>query len=271
MDIDAQAGSAENALSELQAALKSRDSRTKSSAAVESQRNIANCERLAQRVKNALESYRLELRALPQPQQAEHQHRLRGLEEGLKQARAQIDWKRLDAEHAASASAASASASASAGAGGGEAEGGAMSLEQAVVAADKIQNESQASVARSLGMVLQAEQVGISTLEKMHEQDEQMARIGEDVEDIKANIARSRKLVGQIARGAARDRCIQMLFALIVIAIMIMIALALTGNDGGELNVPDPVRQVGRGDRDRDEEGARRRLALRGVSSLLRA
>ena len=36
---------------------------------------------------------------------------------------------------------------------------------------------------RSLGVALQAEQVGIATLGTMHAQEEQMARIGEEVED----------------------------------------------------------------------------------------
>merc|ERR1719414_2374086 len=107
-----------------------------------------------------------------------------------------------------------------------------MSLEQATVVAEQVQNQSKASVARSLQMVLEAEQ---------------MAKITEEVEDIKANIQRSKKLVGQIARSAASDRCIQMLCVLIAVAIMVMIALAATGRDGGQMNVPDPVRQGGSG------------------------
>mmetsp|Transcript_138686 Transcript_138686/g.360467 ORF Transcript_138686/g.360467 Transcript_138686/m.360467 type:complete len:262 (-) Transcript_138686:70-855(-) len=250
MDIDAQAGAAQKALNELQQAVQSglKDSRGKASSTsvAERQKQLASCERLAQRVKNALESYKLELRVLPREQQAEHQHRIRNFEEALRQARAQIDWKRFDTESAAAAAAAAdAPSSAAGGASGTEEDGGPMTLEQAVATADHIQNESRSSVARSLGMALQAEQVGIATLEKMHEQNEQMARIGEEVEDIKANIARSKKLVGQIARGAARDRCIQMLCVLITIAIMVMVVLAITGKDNGELQVPDAVRQVG--------------------------
>mmetsp|Transcript_5910 Transcript_5910/g.14595 ORF Transcript_5910/g.14595 Transcript_5910/m.14595 type:complete len:124 (+) Transcript_5910:254-625(+) len=121
-----------------------------------------------------------------------------------------------------------------------------MTLEQAVATSDKIQDESKASISRSLGMVLQAEQVGIITLQKMHEQEEQMARIAEDVEDVKANIARGKKLVSQIAKGAARDRCTQALCVLITVAILIMLTLAVIGRDGGELNMPEGVRQVGR-------------------------
>ncbi|CAE8696364.1 unnamed protein product, partial [Polarella glacialis] len=147
------------------------------------------------------------------------------------------DWKKLDAESSKPPGMEGARAV-------GE-DSGPMSLEQAVVAADTTQRASRDSLNRSLGMVLQAEQVGISTLQTMNEQDEQLGRIGEDVEDIKANIQRSKKLVGQIARSAASDRCIQMICVLITVAVMVMIALAATGNDGGELNVPDPVRQGG--------------------------
>merc|ERR1711933_265392 len=116
------------------------------------------------------------------------------------------------------------------------------------VAADQIQNESQASVKRSMQAVLQAEQVGIATLVKMHQQEEQMNRISEEVEDIKANIKRSKKLLAQIARGAAHDRCVRMLCLMITIAVLVMIVLGATGRDGGRLNVPDDVREFGEED-----------------------
>mmetsp|Transcript_67968 Transcript_67968/g.141925 ORF Transcript_67968/g.141925 Transcript_67968/m.141925 type:complete len:243 (+) Transcript_67968:204-932(+) len=240
MDLDSQAAAAERALEELQKAVQpgSKGSADKTVAA--KQQRIASCEKLAQRVKNALDSYKLETRTLSPAEQVPHQHRIRSLEEGLKQAKTQIEWKRLDTEAAA--------AHPSSGGSGPQApdvEAGPMSLQEAVESADRTQDESQASLARSMNMVLRAEEVGIATLTKMHEQEEQMARIAEDVEDVKANIARSKKLVSQIARGAARDRCIQLLCAMITIAIMVMIALAVTGNDDGALNVPEGVRQVG--------------------------
>jgi len=242
MDIEVQASAAERALSELQQAVQvgGKESRRKKlvNSTAEQQKQIAQCERLAHRVKNAIESYRLELRALPREQQSEHQSRLRGLDESLRQARAQIDWKRMDADQAAAALSVGAPA-------GAEAETAPMTLEQAVTAGNDIQDASKASVARSLGMALQAEQVGIATLGKMNEQDEQMARISGEVDDIQANIARSRKLVGQIASGAARNRCIQVLCLLITVTVLVAITLAATGKDGGELNVPDAVRQGG--------------------------
>lgn len=231
MDLDAQARHAERTLSELQQAAQGSG---KGTSALEQQQRIKECERVALRAKNALESYKLELRSLPPEQQAEQQQTLRGLEDGLKKARAQMEWRRFDAEAAATAVS-----------GATEATDGPMTMEQAVATADRIQNESQASVARSMGMALQSEEVAIATLGKMHEQEEQMARIGEEMEDVKANIQRSKKLVSRIARNAARDRCNQSLCVLIAIAVMVMITLAATGKDGGQLNVPDAVRQFG--------------------------
>eukprot|EP00933_Yihiella_yeosuensis_P039933 TRINITY_DN34104_c0_g1_i1.p1 TRINITY_DN34104_c0_g1~~TRINITY_DN34104_c0_g1_i1.p1 ORF type:complete len:240 (+),score=49.38 TRINITY_DN34104_c0_g1_i1:98-817(+) len=239
MDVDGQAASVEKSLAELRNIVQASGSKKKGKDN-DQMKQISDAERVAQRVKNSIESYKLELRVLPKEEQMIHMGKLREFEEALKQCRTQIDWKRLDVEAANRPS-------------GGDCpsqpdcEGGPMTLEQAVATAEKTQEQSKASLNRSLGMVLQAEQVGISSLEQMHAQEEQLNRIGEDVEDIKANIARSKKLVGQIARSAAGDRCIQMLCVLIAIAIMVMISLAATGHDGGDLNVPDPVRQQGSG------------------------
>jgi len=229
MDIDAQARYAEQALAALQEAAQGGG---KKATASEQQQRLKDCERAALRAKNAMESYKLELRSLPEEQQVAQQHRLQTLENGLKQAKAQMQWRRFDAE-AAAAAASPGQASAE----------GPMTCEQALATADKIQDASQASVARSMGMVLQSEEVAIATLGRMHEQEEQMARIGHEMEDVKANIQRSKKLVTQIARNAARDRCNQGLCVLIAVAVMIMLTLAITGKDGKRLNVPDAVRQ----------------------------
>eukprot|EP00930_Biecheleria_cincta_P087344 TRINITY_DN7658_c0_g1_i1.p1 TRINITY_DN7658_c0_g1~~TRINITY_DN7658_c0_g1_i1.p1 ORF type:complete len:234 (+),score=64.38 TRINITY_DN7658_c0_g1_i1:138-839(+) len=232
MDLEGQYNTAEQALNELRHSLQA-----KKLSSQDQLKHLAELERLAQRVKNALESYRLEMRELARNDQGPHLTRLKNLEDGLKQCRTQMDWKRLDV-----------SAKSQGADGGGSAaaeDSRPITLDQAVAVAENTQKESKSSLARSLGMVLQAEQVGIATLEKMHAQEEQMSRIGEDMEDIKENLKRSKKLVGQIARSAANDRCIQALCAMIAIAILIMITLAITGHDGGQLKSLDAVRQDG--------------------------
>eukprot|EP00434_Breviolum_minutum_P003556 symbB.v1.2.003129.t1/scaffold128.1/size312424/3 len=225
MDIDSQRSSAEEALNQLRRSIQAIAGRKDA--------KFSDCDRQIQAVKNAIDSYRLEMRGLPAEDLGRHRAQLKNLEDGLKQCRTQLDWKRLDAQTARGAESLT-----------GVAEDGPVTLEQATAIAESTQKESKASLSRSLGLVVKAEQIGISTLEKMHEQEETFDRIAEDMEDIKANIQRSRKLVGQIARNAAGDRCIQCLCVMITIAVLVMITLAITNKDGGQLTVLDPVRQT---------------------------
>merc|ERR1719261_1386402 len=100
-----------------------------------------------------------------------------------------------------------------------------MTTQQAAQVAENVQNASMESLARTKKQVLESEQVGISTLGKMHEQTEQLNRIQEENEDIRANLKRSKKLLGQIARNAKSDWCIRVVCLLITIAIVVMIIL----------------------------------------------
>jgi len=244
MDIDCHSAVAEKALQELRQALQVNVPR---GSAQQRQQGEAACERLAQRTKNSLDSYKLELRALPSDQQTEHADRLNKLEEGLRHCRAQLDWRRLDKEALATQEqGASSGGGAAIGTVGSEVDG-VITLDQAKAVAESTQEESHKSVMRSIQGVLRAEQIGIATLDEMHKQEEQIDRIEEEVYDIQADLKRSKKLVVQMARSAASDRLIWILCALITVALMVMIILAATGKDGGKLNVPDEVRQVGRG------------------------
>jgi len=240
MDADAQAAAAERALHELQGALQAAvGQKSKGATYDDRMREVEGWEKKALRVKNSLDSYRLEMRGLGAEDQAAHSQRLKSLEEGLRLARQQIEWKRYDAANLNSASGGSAGVSLTAAESNPDQP---LTLEQATQEADRIQDASQASVKRSMGMALQAEQVGISTLQKMHEQEEQMDRIEEGMQDVKANIKRSKKLVNQIARSAMSDRCIQALCVLITIAVMVMIVLAMVGKDG---EPPGEERRLG--------------------------
>jgi len=232
MDIEVQASAADKALQDLQQAVQAASKGKRD----EQVKQIALCETKAQRLKHSLDSYRLELRDLPSDEQAIHRERLKALEDNFKQCRTQIEWKRLDVESSAPSSSSDMTSS-------GAEPDGPVSVEQAVAMASEVQNQSELSVARTKKMALEAEDMGTNILQTMNEQTEQLRHIKDDVEDIKADLVRSKKLVGMIARSAASDRCIQMLCVLVTISIMIMIVLAMTGRDGGELNVPDPVRQ----------------------------
>jgi len=232
--IESHAVAAEKALHELQTTLQASVKDTRS----EKQQQVAIGEKLAQRVRHAVDSYRLEIKALSPEKQIAHLGRARDIEAQLKLCRTELDWKRFDIKRNGE----SEGLFGGGGGGGGDDDEHEMSLEQTVAAAERIQDKSEASLLRTRQMAAEAETIGISTLEEMHKQEEQLDQVAEDMEDVKANIKRSKKILSQIAKSAANDRCIKVLCVLIVIALLVMIVLAITGRDGGSLLVPDQVR-----------------------------
>merc|ERR1740121_2243614 len=75
MDADSQAASAERALQELQQALQAA-TLPKGAKQDDRMRQVEDLERRALRVKNAVDSYRLEMRALSAEEQSTHKERL---------------------------------------------------------------------------------------------------------------------------------------------------------------------------------------------------
>jgi len=106
-----------------------------------------------------------------------------------------------------------------------------LDRQQAIAVGDVIVGKATASVERSKQMALESEQLGNQTLQKMQEQQEKMEAIYESFEEIEGNVARSRKLLGKIAQGAANDRMIQCLCIFIVIAIVVAVTLNQTTVD----------------------------------------
>lgn len=193
MDVDTQASVAERALEELERALKM-GSGSATDGPNEQQKHLAHCEDLERRLRLAIASYRLETRMLVGDQLVEHSARLGKLKDGLANCRSQSSWQRFDYVAVGAVDRADVSGSRNADA--------PMTLEQAVTVADCYQDASAKALQQTQRMALEAEQIGISTLQTINEQDEQLDRIGTDVEDIKASVSKSRKLLRQIKWGA---------------------------------------------------------------------
>merc|ERR1719188_1239785 len=101
MDLDAQAQSCEKAIQEIHNALQVKPTKGKKAAgdkASEPVRQVQACERAFHHAKNCIDSYKLEMRSLPMADQGPHQNTLKSMEDSLKSCKAQIEWKRLDAE-----------------------------------------------------------------------------------------------------------------------------------------------------------------------------
>jgi len=79
-----------------------------------------------------------------------------------------------------------------------------MSLQQAMSTAHAYQDASKASVQRSKKLALQCEEVGICTLGEMHKQEETLERIDRDIQEVKQNVSKSKKLVRSLAVGALK-------------------------------------------------------------------
>mmetsp|Transcript_68474 Transcript_68474/g.164434 ORF Transcript_68474/g.164434 Transcript_68474/m.164434 type:complete len:240 (+) Transcript_68474:112-831(+) len=237
MDIDEVASRAEKALRDFQGMVQG-SSKAKGSTD-EDERLYQAWEKAAQKAQHALDSYRVELRSLPKTEQDAHKQRLKKLEDGLRTGRGELNWKRTQARNQAAQSLLEAQAPQ-----GGIDEEAGLTLEQVRAEAEGIQDASKQSLARTMKTALEAERVGIATLEKMHAQEEQLDGIKEELEDVRANLKRSKKLLSQIARNAAGDRCVQLLCLGLVAAVIICMILAATGMDGGKLNAPsaDEIR-----------------------------
>jgi hypothetical protein len=79
--------------------------------------------------------------------------------------------------------------------------------------------------------VVESEQIGINTLQKMENQNEQMEKIYEDFDEIDGNLARSKRILGHIAQSAVNDRCIQVLTVLVFIGVVVVLVQQFTKKD----------------------------------------
>lgn len=103
-----------------------------------------------------------------------------------------------------------------------------LTIQQAVVKGDKIQDRTQEAVDRIQKLVADAEDVGLATAQKMDEQLVQMGYVGEGITDVEYNAKRARHTAKVMARNAASDRCIQVLSVAILICVVIAIILIAT-------------------------------------------
>ena len=116
---------------------------------------------------------------------------------------------------------------------------------QVIQVGDRLQDNTEASLKRTLRMATEAEGIGTAVLGRLAEQEEKMNRMHEDMDDVQANLQRSKRVLGQLARGAASDRCVQLLCFFITLAVLACIVMAAMGYDEGKFNLPDEVRRGG--------------------------
>ena len=127
--------------------------------------------------------------------------------------------------------------------GGGEDQVVAREQRKAIALGDQLQDKTEASLKRIQKMAAEAETLGATALHQMQAQEERLNAFNEDLDEIDSDLRRARQVIGQLAKGAAGDRCVQLLCVFISLALLLCLVLAMIGGDGGEMNVPDEVRR----------------------------
>lgn len=105
-----------------------------------------------------------------------------------------------------------------------------LDKQQALAVGDVLLDKAEKSLARTKKLVVESEQMGISTLQKMENQNEQMDKIYEDFDEIDGTLARSKRILGHIAQSAVNDRCIQVLTLFVFIAIVVVLVQSFSGD-----------------------------------------
>lgn len=105
-----------------------------------------------------------------------------------------------------------------------------LDKQQALAVGDVLLDKAEKSLARTKKLVVESEQMGISTLQNMENQNEQMDKIYEDFDEIDGTLARSKRILGHIAQSAVNDRCIQVLTLFVFIAIVVVLVQSSSGD-----------------------------------------
>jgi SNARE protein len=85
---------------------------------------------------------------------------------------------------------------------------------------------------RTRRLALQTEVKASSIDQALVAQSEQLQRVNREFDDIDSNITRSKKIMGQLVRSYAQDKCIQVLCGVITVCVLVMVVLAVTSASG---------------------------------------
>lgn len=102
--------------------------------------------------------------------------------------------------------------------------------------ATRIQDKTQTSLSTTQNLIAESKQVGMSTVEELHRQREQLGNIDSDVNRMEDNLKRADRLIKTFGKRMATDKMIQC-FA--CVNVMIMVGLIVYSVVKGGLNSKD--------------------------------
>ncbi|KAM1158711.1 hypothetical protein ACFX19_032537 [Malus domestica] len=112
-----------------------------------------------------------------------------------------------------------------------------MTNQQLMDNGNQMMNETDQAIERSKKVVHETINVGTETTQALKAQTEQMSRIVNELDSIHFSIKKASKLVKEIGRQVATDRCIMGLLVLIVIGVIAIIIVKLVHPNNK--NIPD--------------------------------
>lgn len=108
-----------------------------------------------------------------------------------------------------------------------------------------VMRDDRKALDRSKRLIEETKQVGAATAEALHAQTKQMERVINDLDEIKFTLKTAGKLVRDLTKSLATDKCIMTFMMLVVIAAVVLIGLKIAGVDisgggggGGSLFAP---------------------------------
>ncbi|XP_042488700.1 novel plant SNARE 11-like [Macadamia integrifolia] len=125
-----------------------------------------------------------------------------------------------------------------------------MSNQQLIDRGNHMMDDTDQAIERSKQVVHQTISVGAETAAALKEQTEQMSRIVNDLDSIHFSIKKASKLVKEIGRQVATDKCIMAMLVLIVIGVIAIIIVKLVNpnnkniRDIPGLAPPAPARKL---------------------------
>lgn len=100
-----------------------------------------------------------------------------------------------------------------------------MDQDAALEYGSNVQDASMIAMKRALQDCAEAKQVGIQTVGQLESQTMQMEQVSDDLDDIDSTVTRASRIISQMLRRTATDKCIWLLASILVIGILIMIVL----------------------------------------------
>jgi len=180
---------------------------------------VIQCKQAQSQCRNQVESYKLEMRTsnLSNEDRRKHQQALDDLQ---KEYRALVsDFESTKQEHNKGRLIQSAAETRDENADASQAGG----LQQVTEMGDRIQTKTGESLLNTRKEAAQAKEIAIAIEQSMAEQEEKLKSTDKELDTMKENIERSKKLLNTMAKHAAGDRFIQILTGLICLGLIALV------------------------------------------------